>query len=99
MGARNQVAENEVRAERAFRTILGRYEVGHDAGSAITDLVTDLRHLCDQYAVGWSDVLARVDMHFKAEAQSCRACGSAFAYDVDADYCPVCADENRGVQP
>lgn len=28
--------------------------------------------------------------------QPCRACGTFFPYDPDADYCPSCARENAG---
>lgn len=65
MGARK--AERDEKAERAYRTILGRYEIEDCAESAITDLVTDLRHLSDDYAVDWDALVARVEMHYLAE--------------------------------
>lgn len=65
MGARS--GDVEVRAERAYRTILGRYEVVDGVEFGVVDLVTDLRHMCDQYAVEWDDVLRLVDLHYGAE--------------------------------
>lgn len=61
------------RAERAYRTLLvyaqrvnGENEPVEDN---LTDLLTDLRHMADQYAVDWDDMLARVDLHYTAETQ------------------------------
>ena len=49
---------NEKRAERAYRVLLA-YGIEGDEEEAVTDLLTDLRHMSDQY--GWTlDELARV---------------------------------------
>jgi hypothetical protein len=66
------MTENEQRAERAYRTLLayGKYANGdEDVEANMTDLLTDLRHLSDQYAVDWDDMLARIDLHYTAETQ------------------------------
>ena len=57
---------NERRAERAYRALLA-YGIEGDEEEAVTDLLTDLRHLSDQY--GWTvDLLAdRSRMHYEAE--------------------------------
>jgi hypothetical protein len=62
------MTENERRAERAYRMLLGQRDYdSDDMEASLTDACTDLRHLCDEYGVEWSDLMARVDMHYMAE--------------------------------
>ncbi len=60
------MANNDKRAERAYWTILA-YGMDGDEEEAVTDLLTDLRHLSDQY--GWSldELVERSSRHYQAE--------------------------------
>ena len=60
--------ERGAAAERAYRTILGRFEFEDSPETAIADLVCDLHHLFDQYGADWqTEVLDRADLNYRAE--------------------------------
>lgn len=60
---------NEQRAQRAFRAILASGYLEGDEEEAVTDLLTDLRHMGDQH-YGWTldELVERSRMHYDAEA-------------------------------
>jgi hypothetical protein len=57
---------NENRADRAYRTLLA-YGIEGDEGEAVTDLLTDLRHLSDQYGWTLDELTERSRGHYQAE--------------------------------
>lgn len=60
------VSDNERRAERAYRTILA-YGMEGDEEEAITDLLTDLRHLSHQYGWTLDELVERSQRHYEIE--------------------------------
>lgn len=63
----------ERRAENAFRTMLvycqrtgSDFKDDHHR-TAFTDLLTDMRHLADQYGVDFDDVVGISEYHYKEE--------------------------------
>jgi len=56
---------NEGRSERAARA-LGEYDQ-EDLTADITDLLTDLRHLCAEMGIIFEECVATSEMHFDAE--------------------------------
>jgi hypothetical protein len=75
-----QAKINQARAKRAFRCLRsdGDYELGDGIDAGITDLLGDLRHLCDLYELDFDDLSASGYMHYKAQVvpdnleRSCR---------------------------
>lgn len=63
---------NAQRSERAYRLLL-IYEQQHDEGedheTAVSDLLADLMHLCDDYGIEWEEVTRRAAMHHEAESR------------------------------
>jgi hypothetical protein len=57
----------ERRQDRAYRAALA-YSDGEDIGVALTDLITDLLHLADQYA-GSEDHLKRALERYQSEGE------------------------------
>lgn len=57
---------NERRRERAYRTILA-YGMEGDEEEAVTDLLTDLRHLSEQYGWTLDDLVSRSQDHYDHE--------------------------------
>lgn len=67
-----QSPDNERRAERIYRCILNRrdeYEIHIDQEAAIIDVLTDLRHLCDQYGLDMGDLDRQAHEHYLEELQ------------------------------
>lgn len=65
---------NEERAERAYRTLLqGQYMAGssEEVEEGITDLMSDLLHLADQYDVDETVLLERIARHHRDEREAC----------------------------
>ena len=60
---------NAERAERAYRALLA-YGIEGDEEEAVTDLLTDLRHLSDQYDWTVDELAERSVMHYEAEIQA-----------------------------
>jgi len=62
---------NAERTETAYRTLLvyAQYkdQRDEDMETNMTDLVTDLRHLADEYGIDFYDLLDRTYMHYSAE--------------------------------
>jgi hypothetical protein len=65
------MTENEQRAERAYRTLLvyAQRADSEDTEENMTDLLTDLRHLGDQYGVEWDAMIDRVQRHYNDETR------------------------------
>lgn len=62
------MSANERRQERAYRTaVLPYQEGGQDAEEAVTDLLTDLRHLSEQYGWTLDELVERSQRHYEAE--------------------------------
>lgn len=57
---------NENRADRGFRALLA-YGIEGDEEEAVTDLLTDLRHLSDQYGWTLDELVARSRDHYYHE--------------------------------
>lgn len=61
-------AANDNHANRAADALVHRdYEYRDDPDSAIVDLLTDLRHLCERDAHDFDRALAMSQKHFNAE--------------------------------
>jgi hypothetical protein len=58
--------DNDRRTERAYRTVLA-YGIEGDVEEAVTDLLTDLRHLSQQYGWTLDELVERSNMHYEAE--------------------------------
>jgi hypothetical protein len=63
---------NAERAEKAFRTMLVFMQYtgltradGYE--TAITDLIADLQHLCDEQGIEFAEVLRVAEDHYQAE--------------------------------
>jgi len=66
------MTENERRSERAYRTLLVYAQGGNEDESVetlTTDLLTDLRHLADEYGIDWDEMTNRVLNHYTAETR------------------------------
>jgi len=66
-----ETSENDRRKERAFRTVLVYSQYvgeGENIESGITDLMTDLLHLCDDYSDA-ETIHALVWRHYVAERE------------------------------
>jgi len=65
--------DNRDRAERAFRTLLVyRQRIDDhesDEETVITDLITDLFHLSDEYAVNMESCFTMAEIHYNAETE------------------------------
>ena len=62
------MSENERRAERAFRALLGYYGAsGFNEEDAVSDLLTDLRHLSEQYGWTLDELVERSQSNYLAE--------------------------------
>ncbi|MDV6975316.1 hypothetical protein [Mycobacterium intracellulare] len=60
------MGNNEKRAERAFRAVLA-YGIEGDEEEAVTDLLTDLRHMSDQYGWTLDELVERSRGHYEFE--------------------------------
>ena len=61
---------NTRRAERASTAISkGKYDVKVDLDSAISDLLTDLRHLADHSDIDFDSLLARAETNYATECR------------------------------
>jgi hypothetical protein len=40
---------------------------GSERDTSLSDLLADLRHLADQRALSWDEILERADQHYAAE--------------------------------
>jgi hypothetical protein len=47
---------NANRTDRIFRAMMSQYDFLECPADAITDALSDLRHLADEYGVNWHDV-------------------------------------------
>ena len=65
---------NENRAERGFRALLA-YGIEGDEGEAVTDLLTDLRHMGDQYGWTLDELVERSSHHYEYEVMEAKAEG------------------------
>lgn len=63
------MSKNQDRANRAYRTLLVYQQITgtSDHESAVIDLLTDLRHLAAEYAIGFDDAVRISAGHFEAE--------------------------------
>ena len=67
------MTNNEKRAERAYRLMLthcqstGTDFKDDDHRTVFTDLLTDMRHLADQYGVDFDDAVGVSEYHYKEE--------------------------------
>jgi len=59
--------DNARRAERAYRAILA-YGMEGDEEEAVTDLLTDLRHMSEQYGSTLDELVERSRGHYEHEA-------------------------------
>jgi hypothetical protein len=67
--APSQPRENVRRARTALRALrAGGYLDGNDVETAITDLLSDLRHLCDRRSLAFLECDGRADRHYLHEA-------------------------------
>lgn len=62
-------ARNEKRADRAYRAVLA-YGIEGDEEEAVTDLLTDIRHLSDQYGWTLDELVERSRRHYDSEIVS-----------------------------
>ena len=58
--------DNAKRAERAYRTVLA-YGIEDTEEEAVTDLLTDLRHMSEQYGWTLDELVERSHGHYLAE--------------------------------
>ena len=66
--SRKQRPENTYCANRA-KIVVRIYRIvsGTDRGDAITDLLTDLMHFCDEKRLNFNEQLTRAEMHYEGE--------------------------------
>jgi hypothetical protein len=64
---------NDQRAERAFRALLQPYSFQASPEDAVIDLLTDLRHLCDEYGLPWHDLNRTAVHHYREEIRPTEA--------------------------
>lgn len=78
-------AHDTSRAENALEA----YEAGLDLEEAMTDLVTDLRHLAAQHGVDWIKVTDLAEMHYEDESDvlwcGCSSAHGAHGYVRDGE--------------
>lgn len=92
---------NDKRIERTHRAISVAYDRKEGNDVVVTDMLTDLRHWCDCYAVDFEQALSMSEIHYEAEAETyhCDDC-DAEVKDVigcpdGAEVCQSCFDEGR----
>lgn len=64
------MSANQDRAGRAYRAVLYYQQYGTDADAieaSITDLITDLFHLADEYGLDQHELQLRALSHYQAE--------------------------------
>ena len=63
-----RIYDNNDRARGAMEA-LHAYErvTGSERDTSLSDLLADLRHLADQRALSWDEILERADQHYAAE--------------------------------
>lgn len=96
-------AKRAVWAKKAVDAFAAATRVGdEDMETQISDLIDDLRHLCDAHGVVFERVLDRANANYREETHDgCKKCGRTFdsASEDDPcneDLCPECFETAGG---
>jgi hypothetical protein len=74
--AHNIESGNAERAERAFRALTRHLDYEDDKATAVRDLLSDLRHFCDEQAIDYAEQDRIAYDNYRAEANDPECNGS-----------------------
>jgi len=58
---------NTNKTKKAHSALISHYDFENDSEAAVTDLLTDLMHICDEYGLDFENELRKANSHYEAE--------------------------------